>query len=500
MSTGWRFDELHPDAYRTLVEGVPAILYIDRPDESSTNLYTSPQVESVLGFTVEEWVGDPDLWLDNLHPDDRERVLAEHHRTNDRGEPFLQEYRTRTKDGRWRWIRDEAAPMRDDAGTLVFWRGVMLDITDRKEAEEEARVARERLQATIDNIPAVVYVETPDADPDGFFMSRYVETLFGYTPEEWTWTPDFWVDHLHPDDRHVVQDADDTTDRTRGRYSVEYRLRASDGRWVWVHDEATFVENADGTAFWQGFMFDVTERMQAEERLRWSLGVLRDTLQQRRDLAQRLQQAQEAERRRIAAELHDDPIQVMSAVDMRLQMLAAYPDRVDPAEIAALEADVRDAIERMRSMLFELRPTSLDREGLVAALDLYAEHASRTTGWTWEVTGSLETEPDPDVQVLLYRIAQEAMQNARKHAGATHLRVEVAADGEGVRVRVHDDGAGFDPDEVGDPEPGHLGLSTMQEGAELAGGWVRISSVPGEGTSVECWLPLAGAPETDTRM
>lgn len=360
MSEGWRFDELHPDAYRALVEGVPAILYIDRPDEASTNLYTSPQIEALLGYTVQEWTGDPDLWIETLHPDDRDETLRAHRESNDKGERFQTEYRVRAKDGAWRWFRDEASPMRDDSGTLVYWRGVMLDITDRKEAEEQ---------------------------------------------------------------------------------------------------------------------------------LRWSLDMLRETLQQRRELAQHVQQAQEAERRRIAAALHDDPIQVMSAVDMRLQMLAAYPNSVDVTEIQALETDVREAIERMRSMLFELRPVALDREGLVVALRLYAEHAAATTGWSWEVEGEIDDELGPDDQVLLYRIAQEAIQNARKHADATYVRIEVTAADGGVGVRVHDDGAGFVPDDAATPAPGHLGLTAMQESAELAGGWVRVSSAPGSGTTVECWLP-----------
>ena len=495
MSEDWRFDELHPEAFRTLVEGVPAILYIDRPDEASTNLYTSPQVEEVLGFTVEEWVSDPDLWHARLHPDDRDGVMRANRLSNERVQHFVAEYRLRAKDGTWHWIRDEAAPMRDTDGTLVFWRGVMLDITERKEAEEEARVARERLQALIDNIPAVVYVEMPGGEADGFFLSAYVERLLGYTADEWTWTPDFWLDHLHPDDRQLVKDQDDATDRSREPYAATYRIRAADGRWVWVHDTAAFVAGEDGDGFWQGFMFDVTERMEAESRLRWSLDVLRRTLQQRRELAQRVQQAQEAERRRIAADLHDDPIQVMSAVDMRLQMLAAYPQSVSTEEIELLEADVRGAIERMRSMLFELRPAALERDGLVAALELYVEHTARDGGWTWEVRGEVRAEPDPDMQVLLYRIAQEAVQNARKHAGATTVRVDVATAGDGVSVRVYDDGTGFDTDAA--PVPGHLGLSAMQESAELAGGWVRVASTPGEGSTVECWLPARVAAPPD---
>jgi PAS domain S-box-containing protein len=353
-------DDLHPEAYKTLVEGVPAILYIDRPDELSTNLYTSPQVERILGFTVQEWRDDPELWRKQLHTDDVERTLETHRRSNTTASPYLDEYRISTKDGRTLWIHDEAWPVVSDDGAILFWRGVMLDITDRKEAEEK---------------------------------------------------------------------------------------------------------------------------------LRWSLDVLRRTLQQRRELAQRLQHAQELERRRIAADIHDDPIQVMSAVDMRLQMLVEFPESITTEAVREIEHEVSEAIVRLRSLLFELRPSALDRDGLVAALRLYAEHAAKDAGWKVDVISSLGSEPDADVAALLYRIAQEAIVNARKHAQASILRIEVADAGDGTVVRVSDDGAGFSPDLTSPPEPGHLGLTTMVERAELAGGWVRVLSTPGAGTTVECWLP-----------
>jgi PAS domain S-box-containing protein len=353
-------DDLHPEAFKTLVEGVPAILYIDRPDELSTNLYTSPQVEPILGFTVEEWREDPELWRKQLHPDDVDEALATHRRSNAAASTYLDEYRIRTKNGRTLWIRDEAVPVLGDDGTILYWRGVMLDITDRKEAENK---------------------------------------------------------------------------------------------------------------------------------LRWSLDVLRRTLQQRRELAQRLQHAQEEERRRIAADIHDDPIQVMSAVDMRLQMLQNFPESLRTETISEIEGDVANAIERLRSLLFELRPSALEREGLAVALTIYLEHTAKATGWNVEVSDRLAFPPSTDMAALLYRIAQEAIVNVRKHADASTVRAEVGNAADGVIVRIVDDGRGFVPDISALPEPGHLGLSTMQERAELAGGWVRVTSAPGEGTTVECWLP-----------
>jgi signal transduction histidine kinase len=273
----------------------------------------------------------------------------------------------------------------------------------------------------------------------------------------------------------------------------EYRLVARDGSTVWIRDEAAPVRGDDGTLlYWRGVMLDITERKEAEEKLRRSLEILYRTLRQRRELARRLQHAQEQERRGIAADIHDDPIQVMSAVDVRLQVLAADPASISPATIGEIRSEIRGAIERLRSLLFELRPTSLDRDGLVPAIRVYLEHTAVSTGWTIEVHDALEAEPDPDVRALLYRIVQEAVTNARKHAGAATLRVDVASAAAGVMVRVHDDGAGFAPERKRTPEPGHLGLLTMVERAELAGGWARIASAPGEGTTIECWLPLSG--------
>jgi diguanylate cyclase (GGDEF)-like protein/PAS domain S-box-containing protein len=125
--------------YQALVEHIPAVTYIDAADRTSSSLYMSPQVEAVLGYPPEEWIADPELWLKLLHPEDRERVLTEHLRTNESGQPFVEEYRLVARDGRTVWIRDEAVLIRDEEGLGRFWQGVMIDVTDRKRAEEQIR-------------------------------------------------------------------------------------------------------------------------------------------------------------------------------------------------------------------------------------------------------------------------------------------------------------------------------------------------------------------------
>jgi diguanylate cyclase (GGDEF)-like protein/PAS domain S-box-containing protein len=123
--------------YRLLVEQTPVITYMDAVDESSSTIYVSPQVRDVLGYSPQEWVADRELWVRTLHPEDRERVLSEHRRTNETGEPFRAEYRLIARNGRLVWVRDEAALVLDEDGKPQFWQGVMVDITERKLAEEQ---------------------------------------------------------------------------------------------------------------------------------------------------------------------------------------------------------------------------------------------------------------------------------------------------------------------------------------------------------------------------
>lgn len=130
-----------PDAelpYRSLVERVPAIVYVDPagPDPTSPT-YVSPFIEQLLGYSPEVATGDPQWWAKTLHPDDRERVLAEWTESDETGEPYIGEYRLIAADGRSVWIRDEAVLLRDDEGKPVHWQGVMMDITDPKQANDD---------------------------------------------------------------------------------------------------------------------------------------------------------------------------------------------------------------------------------------------------------------------------------------------------------------------------------------------------------------------------
>ena len=125
--------------YRTLVEQLPLVVYVDALDAASSNIFTSRQVEPMLGYSTDEWAADSDLFVRTLHPDDRDRVLAAHARTHATHEPLSVEYRLISKDGRVVWIRDEGVIVLDDDGTPMYLQGYLLDITAEREANEQLR-------------------------------------------------------------------------------------------------------------------------------------------------------------------------------------------------------------------------------------------------------------------------------------------------------------------------------------------------------------------------
>ncbi len=293
--------------YRSLVERVPAVVYIDSNDQRPDSLYLSPQIEGLLGRPADDYLSDPSLWYSQVHPDDVEHI-AEAWRAARSGEgPFECEYRMVRTDGTVVWIRDGAVPVRDGAGAILCWQGVMYDITGGKAHEQELREAREKYRALVENLPAIVYMVAPDDDRRTLYVSPQVERTLGYGREEWLAQPDIWMELLHPDDREPTLAAHDLHNDTGEPWSREYRLIASDGRAVWFRDVATLVREPDGQPrHWQGVQLDVTELKVVEEELRRARDELERRVQERTaELAEAnaLMGLEIGERRRAEAEL-----------------------------------------------------------------------------------------------------------------------------------------------------------------------------------------------------
>ena len=362
------------------------------------------------------------------------------------------------------------------------------DLTNARRFAGDADAFR----ALVEGIPIVSYVDPEDEGAQGIYISPQVEQMLGYAAVEWLSDPGLWQRVLHVDDRDRVRETSERASETGEAFAEEYRMHARDGREVWIRDEAVLVPAHDGYPdYWRGIMLDITQLKRAESKLQRSLDALRRASDERQMLLTRLEEARETERKDIAADIHDDSIQVMSAASLRLQMLLMKVPEELKGELGELNETVTEAIMRLRHLVFELRPVSLDSEGLAVALDEYLTEMGREAGFTFRVHDRLAWEPAPEPRTVLYRMAQETLVNVRKHAHARYVEVFLETEGDGVRVRISDDGRGFDVIDKGRPVPGHLGLAAMRERVELVGGELQIDSAPGTGTIVEFWLPAA---------
>ncbi len=227
------------------------------------------------------------------------------------------------------------------------------------------------------------------------------------------------------------------------------------------------------------------ERARVQAQLRLSVGELRKSAEDRSRLLAHVVQAQEEERRRIADDIHDDSVQVMTAVALRLATLRRRLGEaaLDPL-VLNLEHDVRQAITRLRHLMFMLRPPALEAHGVGAALQAFLAQIADEAGLEYSLDDRLRREPEPDARTVVYRIAQEAVSNVCKHAQASRIDVTLSEHDGGVMVEIADDGGGFDASGPQPAPPGHLGLLVMRERAEQSAGWFSVESRPGVGTTV----------------
>jgi PAS domain S-box-containing protein len=234
---------------------------------------------------------------------------------------------------------------------------------------------------------------------------------------------------------------------------------------------------------WLVVLRDVTEHHR-------TLRSLRQLDEQRRSLLERVVTSQEQERRQVAGDIHDDAIQAMVAVSLQLQALGGrLRDPRSTELLARLAATATESVGRLRQLVFELRPPLLDEVGLAAAIGQYAIRAGELAGFVAQVSDESAGELPDELRVVAYRIVQEALANVRAHAKASRVAVRLEEVDGGLLARVSDDGIGFLPGLVERRPAGHLGLISMREQATMAGGWCRVASAPGMGTTVEVWIP-----------
>jgi two-component system, NarL family, sensor histidine kinase UhpB len=233
-----------------------------------------------------------------------------------------------------------------------------------------------------------------------------------------------------------------------------------------------------------------TDPVEEIDRLSHSFQRLLERIEEeRRRSGQLAMRAQEEERRRLARDLHDEVNQALTAILLRLEALAQETPPERAPEVAELKRLVNQAMGELLSLARQLRPSALDDHGLVPAIEAQLKRFSAQTGI--EIRMITEGEPNdlPEVvQTAIYRVAQEALANVQRHAGATVVELDLEEEAGRVELRVLDDGRGFDPGGIpraGTTPPGAgLGLSGMAERARLVGGELDVRSAPGGGTTV----------------
>lgn len=305
-----------------------------------------------------------------------------------------------------------------------------------------------------------------------------VARLLGYRPEEFAETRAAFVARLHPDDRERVRVCfRDYLDGARNDYSIEFRMRTRDGSYRWFRSVGQIVEReSDGSASRVvGTYLDIDDQVRTMSRLA--------------DLSARLLSVQEAERSRLARELHDEFGQRLTAIKLNVHAIGRDPSASpDASRVADCLALVDDTLARIREQALDLRPALLDDMGLGAALEWYCRRQEERADVCILLDGADDLGELPDeLGTTAFRLVQESVSNALKHAGCTTVAVRLERDAANLLLEVSDDGRGFYPDaDRGDG----FGLIAMRERVALVGGRLVLESAPGQGARVSATLPI----------
>jgi signal transduction histidine kinase len=361
--------------------------------------------------------------------------------------------------------------------------GLLAGALDRGVLLSELRLAEARLLSGAE-IAGLAFYEVDLGRGVAYFDDR-LRDMCGVPPERATALQPLahWIEHLHPaDGPRILERRRQLHAGILKELSEEYRFLHPTRGERWFHHLARVHQRdaSDQAVVTHGVLRDVTEAKRSEE--------------ERFDLGRRLLRAHEEERALLARELHDDVTQRLAvlAIDAGRAELAA----ADEARAAPLRA-VREGLSRLsedvHSLAYQLHPAVLEELGLVEALRTAGEHFGRRDG----VALSMDLAPVPpglgkEAALCLFRVAQEALHNVARHAGARAASVTLRQADGGLHLVVRDDGVGFDP--AGPGAGGRLGLASMRERVRLMSGTLEIESAPGRGAAVVAWVPAGGGP------
>jgi PAS domain S-box-containing protein len=446
-------------------------------------LYVSPAYERIWGRTCESLYQDPQSYLHAIHPHDMEiarKAQAEHRG----GHETSVEYRVLRPDGSMRWVRDRGFPIFGADGKLERVVGVAEDVTEYRHAIEAMQQSERRYRTLAETTGVGIWQATLDGKT--IYANPAMCAALG-VPDMKTLAEHKAHEFFTPESLEKMQS--EVKKRTQGgasSYEVEV-VRADGRRRNMLLFGAPF-EGPDGKFHSLLATFvDITFRRHAEQALQVYAARLRY-------LSGRLLDAQEAERRHIARELHDEIGQTLTAVKLNLQAAkgTSDPKHVEERLLEGIQL-VEKLLEQVRNLSLDLCPPQLDFFGLVPTLRSYLEEQAKRAGLQSHFFAE-EKAPrlEGALEIGCFRVAQEAMTNVIRHAKARSVSVRLLQDAEALHLYVRDDGAGFDFRAARQraTQGECLGLVGMEERVALLGGKMTIDSRPGHGTELHAWFPL----------
>jgi PAS domain S-box-containing protein len=470
-------DEQLPKAdeiYRALVEQIPAVIFMAHLDRGTGEAYVSPQIEATLGFSQEEWLEDPIRWYRQIHPDDKNRWSIEAAQMFLSGTPLRSAYRVMARDGRVVWFHCEAKMIRRKDGRPWFIHGVGFDITELKRIEEALQEERNVVSAILHTVGALVVV----LDPQGRIVrfNRACELVSGYSYAE-VRGKYFWDLCVMPEEAERFKIAVEQLREDHSAKEYETPWMARDGARRLIAWSSTILPGENGSpAFIIATGIDITERKRLEKAI--------------------LEISAE-EQRRIGQDLHDGLGQLLTGIafmSKAQEQKLSEKGLAEAAEAARIVRLVNEAINKTRELAHGLLPVVSDAQGLTSALKRWAAEVEDL----FRISCRLQmSQPvlihDSNMSTHLYRIAQEAVNNAIKHGQAKNITISLSASNGQGTLRIENDGVPI-PEPL--PDGSGMGMQIMHYRARMIGGSLKVRGGETRGIAISCIFPLS-KPLTD---